>query len=86
MKVALSPEKYEALKWRLYSESGGRCADCGEAFSFHELEFHHAIGRGIGGSVRHDLDPRNRMVCRKCHPKADKHRDSKFKEIPDEQI
>ena len=81
---ALNSKEYTELRYKKYVQQDGRCADCGEAFSINQLELHHAIGRGVGGSAREDLDPRNRMICKKCHPGADRHRESKFKAIPDE--
>ena len=77
-RVALDPEQYEKLRWQMYVDQLGRCSKCGKALSFAEFQLHHARGRGIGGSVRNDLDPDNFGVCAKCHPEADKNRKSKF--------
>lgn len=64
---------YTRLKWRNYEEQGRCCADCHYGFPFNRLEFHHYGGRGMNGSKRNDLDPRNRMLCLGalgCHEKA----------------
>lgn len=74
-RAVLDREAYQELKRRLYVKQNGRCADCGRA---KPLSLHHAAGRGIGGWRRDDEDPRNRLLCSDCHPKADKERDSKF--------
>jgi hypothetical protein len=72
---ALGREEYQELKRRLYVKQKGRCADCGRA---RPLQLHHAVGRGIGGWRRDDKNPRNRLLCSECHPKADRERNSKF--------
>lgn len=75
----LSSEDYQKARFALYVVQDGRCADCGRSLSFGDFAIHHATGRGLGGSFRDDLDARNRGLCCRCHPEADRNRESKFK-------
>ena len=72
-RVVLWGSDYAELKRRKYEEQDHCCADCKFGFAFNRLEFHHYGGRGMNGSKRSDLDPRNRMLCKGpngCHEKA----------------
>ena len=80
-RVVLEGEDYQDLKRRVYVRQRGRCAGCGEARS---LDLHHKRGRGIGGGYRRDVESEVVGLCGKCHPEADKHKDSKFGDVEHE--
>ena len=49
------------------------CSVCG---SIHQLEVHHIVSRGMGGSSRPEIEaPENKiLICRNCHTEITEHR------------
>lgn len=66
-RVILGPMDYRNHKRLVWFSQHGRCAECALPVGFSESEFHHEIGRGMGGGKRNDLDPENRVLCKACH-------------------
>ena len=78
MRIVLAPAEYLQLRDKVYVLQHGRCADCGNPLGIDEAALHHLKGRGIGGGFREDTVEATKILCRKCHPIADRNRSSKF--------
>lgn len=67
-RTKLTAADYLAHKRKVWESQERCCSTCGCYLPFQYAEFDHAApSRGMGGSKRDDLDPKNTVKCSNCH-------------------
>jgi hypothetical protein len=68
--IGIEPPYWQSLRRFGFNRDGGRCANCGQAFSFKKLFAHHVVAKEAGGT---DSARNIFTVCEPCHNRIHDH-------------